>query len=78
MPVHALSPRGGVAVSPRGGVAVSSHPAVFTLSSTEQWKELRAGEPGRQGPAAPRDRGRYPEAADPAAGPRGPRRRQEV
>ena len=47
-------------------------------SSTEQWKELRSGEPGGQGPAAPGDRSGYQETSDPAAGPRGPGRRQEV
>jgi hypothetical protein len=50
---------------------------VVTLS-TEQWKELCAGEPGWQRPAAPWDRCRYQATADPAAGPRGPWGRQEV
>lgn len=44
---------------------------VSFLVTPEQWQELGAGEPGRQGPAAPRDRHRDQEAADPPAGSRG-------
>lgn len=37
---------------------------------SEQWEELGAGEPGREGPAAQRHRHRHPKAPHPAAGPR--------
>lgn len=55
----------------------SSHGRAVLVTIPEQWQKLGVGEPGGQGPAAPRDRRRHQETPDPPAGSRGCRRCEE-